>query len=74
MTNNLPLNSQNKSDLDETFAEPSDGYCFKPNHNKPNQLLIFSKPAKKSLILMKLTQNLHMGIVSNQTKPTLNLL
>ena len=42
MTNNLLLNSQNKSDLDETFTEPSDGYCF-----KPNQLLIFSKPAKK---------------------------
>ena len=69
MTNNLLLNSQNKSDLDETFTEPSDGYCF-----KPNQLLIFSKPAKKSLILMKLPQNLQMGIVSNQTKPTLNLL
>ena len=34
-------------DLDETFTEPSDGYCFKPNHIKPNQLLIFSKPAKK---------------------------
>ena len=47
MTNNLLLNSQNKSDLDETFTEPSDGYCFKPNHIKPNQLLIFSKPAKK---------------------------
>ena len=50
MTNNLLLNSQNKSDLDETFTEPSDGYCFKPNHIKPNQLLIFSKPAKISII------------------------
>ena len=40
------LNSQNKSDLDETFTEPCDGYCFKPNHIKPNQHLIFSKPAK----------------------------
>ena len=74
MTNNLLLNSQNKSDLDETFTEPSDGYCFKPNHIKPNQLLIFSKPAKKSLILMKLSQNLQMDIVLNQTKPTLYLL
>ena len=36
MTNNLLLNSQNKSDLDETFTEPSDGYCFKPDHIKPN--------------------------------------
>ena len=47
MTNNLLLNSQKKSDLDEAFTEPSDGYCFKSNHIKPNQLLIFSKPAKK---------------------------
>ena len=34
MTNNLLLN---KSDLDEAFTEPSDGYCFKSNHIKPNQ-------------------------------------
>ena len=67
MTNNLLLNSQNKSDLDETFTEPSDGYCFKPNHIKPNQLLIFSKPAKKSLILMKLSQKFHMDVYSNPT-------
>ena len=44
-TNNLLLNSQNKSDIDETFTEPSDGYCFKSNYIKPNQLLIFSKPS-----------------------------
>ena len=69
MTNNLLLNSQNKSDLDETFTEPSDGYCFKPNHIKPNQLLIFSKPAKKSLILIKFSQKLQMNVVSNRTKP-----
>ena len=37
MTNNLLLNSQNKSDLDEAFTEPSDGYCFKSNNIKPNQ-------------------------------------
>ena len=34
MTNNLFLNSQNKSDLDETFTEPSDGYCLKPDQIK----------------------------------------
>ena len=68
MTNNLLLNSQNKSDLDENFTESSDGYCFKPNHIKPKQLLIFSKPARTNQILMKLSQNLHMDIVSNQTK------
>ena len=67
MTNNLLLNSQNKSDLDETFTESSDGYCV-----NPNQLLIFSKPANKKLILIKLSQNLQMGIVSNQTKPNNN--
>ena len=46
MTNDLLLNSQNKSDLDEAFTEPSDGYCFKSNQIKPNQLLIFSKRPK----------------------------
>ena len=29
--NNLLLNIQNKSDLDEAFTEPSDKYCFKSN-------------------------------------------
>ena len=67
MTNNLLLNSQNKSDLDETFTEPSDGYCFKPNHIKPNQLLIFSKPAKNSLFLMKLHRTFRW--VLSQTRP-----
>ena len=43
------LNSQNKSDLDESFTEPSEGYCF-----KPNQHLIFSKPAKEKSDLDKI--------------------
>ena len=38
MTNNLILNSQNKSDLDETFTEPSDGHCLKPDQIKLYQL------------------------------------
>ena len=72
MTNNPLLNSQIKSYLDETVTEPSDLYCFKSNYIKPNQFLIFSKWPKKSLISMKLSQNLQMGVVSNKTKPTLN--
>ena len=45
MTNNLLLNSQNKSDLDETFTEPSDGHYLKPdktqlNHNIPTLNLL----------------------------------
>ena len=45
MANNLLLNSQNKSDLDETFTEPSDGYCFKPNqtNSKSSPIIIFIK-------------------------------
>ena len=30
-------NSQNKSDLDETFTEDSDGCCLKPNLTIPSQ-------------------------------------
>ena len=43
MTNNLLLNSQNKSDLDETFTEPSDGYCqmIMLSQTEPNQTLNF---------------------------------
>ena len=72
MTNNLLLNSQNKSDLDETFTEPSDGYCFKPNHIKPNQLLIFSKPAKKKSDLDEIftEASAECYLEQNQTKLT----
>ena len=37
MINNLLLNSQNKSDLDETYEEPSDGHCLNPDQTKPQQ-------------------------------------
>ena len=37
------------------------------NQTLPNQLLIISKTAKTSRILMKLSQNFQMDAVSNQT-------
>ena len=40
MTSNLLFNSQNKSALYEAFTEPSNGYCFKPNHTKPTLNLL----------------------------------
>ena len=67
MSNNLLLNSQNKLDLDETFTKPSDGYCF-----KPNQLLIFSKPAKKKSDLDEIftEASAECYLEQNQTKLT----
>ena len=35
--NQLLKNSQNKSDLDETFTEPSDGHCLKLDQIKHYQ-------------------------------------
>ena len=37
MTNDLLKNSQNNSDLDETFTEASDGCCLKSNQTIPNK-------------------------------------
>ena len=39
MTNNLLLNSQKKSDLDETPTEYSDGHCLKPDQTKSKSSL-----------------------------------
>ena len=62
MTNNLLLNSQNKSDPDETFTETSDGYCFIPN--VPNQI----KPAKSDLDEIFKEASDECCIKQNQTK------
>ena len=48
-TLNLHLNSQNKSDLDETFTEASDGCCLKPNLTIPSQTKPYQTITKSSL-------------------------
>ena len=58
-TLNLLYTSQNKSDLDETFTEPSDGHCLKPDQTKSYQ----TKPT----LNLKFSQKLLMNFVSNQT-------
>ena len=42
-TLNLLQNSQNKSDLDETFTGSSDGCCLKPDQNNTKSSLKQSK-------------------------------
>ena len=43
------LNSQNKSDLNETFTEASDGYCLKPNLAILSQTKPYQTNTKSSL-------------------------
>ena len=49
MTNDLLKNSQNNSDLDETFTEASDGCCLKSDQTIPIQTIANQTNSKSSL-------------------------